>query len=288
MSIPTLIKLAESGAHFGHHRSLVYPKARDFVFAVRNNVALINLEQTQAAIEQAQKMISDYRASGKTVLFVGTKRSVRNTVKEAAEAIDAPYITERWFGGFLTNFTTILSNIKKMNDLQEFVGSEEYAKLSKKERLNNDNRLHRYQRFLGGLTALKEIPDLIVLASATDDKIAIDEANQLDVPIIAITDTDMNPDRITCPIPANDDAPKAVDLILRSLVAAPTKKSATDTKKEEIEVVDKEEESKTEKKASAKKTTAKKEEKTEKSEKKVVKKAEPKAKATKKTTKAAK
>ncbi len=258
MAVPTLIELAEAGAHFGHHRSLTFPKAKEFVYMIKSNVALINLEQTQEAISAAQSMLAEYRAANKNILFVGTKRSVRNSLKEVAESIGASYITERWFGGTLTNFETILANIKKMNELEEFLSDDKSGKLTKKERLRHQNQLNRYHRFLGGLKTLKRMPDLIVLASATEDKIAIDEATQLHIPIIAITDTDMNPDRITCPIPANDDAPKAVDLILRSIVEAPTKKVTTKT--EETVVVE-EKPKKTVKKAKetvAKKTTAKK------------------------------
>lgn len=258
MAVPTLLELAEAGAHFGHHRSLTFPKAKEFVYMIKSNVALINLEQTQEAISAAQSMLAEYRAANKNILFVGTKRSVRNSLKEVAESIGASYITERWFGGTLTNFETILANIKKMNELEEFLSDDKSGKLTKKERLRHQNQLNRYHRFLGGLKTLKRMPDLIVLASATEDKIAIDEATQLHIPIIAITDTDMNPDRITCPIPANDDAPKAVDLILRSIVEAPTKKVTTKT--EETVVVE-EKPKKTVKKAKetvAKKTTAKK------------------------------
>lgn len=258
MAVPTLIELAEAGAHFGHHRSLTFPKAKEFVYMIKSNVALINLEQTQEAISAAQSMLAEYRAANKNILFVGTKRSVRNSLKEVAESIGASYITERWFGGTLTNFETILANIKKMNELEEFLSDDKSGKLTKKERLRHQNQLNRYHRFLGGLKTLKRMPDLIVLASATEDKIAIDEATQLHIPIIAITDTDMNPDRITCPIPANDDAPKAVDLILRSIVEAPTKKA---TAKTEETVIVEEKPKKTVKKAKetvAKKTTAKK------------------------------
>jgi small subunit ribosomal protein S2 len=221
MAVPTLLELAEAGAHFGHHRSLIYPKARKFVYMIKNDVALINLEQTQESIRRAQEMLAECRAANKSILFVGTKRSVRNSVKEVAESIGAAYITERWFGGTLTNFETILANIKKMNELQEFL-SQNSDGLTKKERLRYQSRLNRYHRFLGGLKNLKTMPELIVLASATEDKIAIKEAKQFNIPIIAITDTDMNPDDIACPIPANDDAPRAVDLILRSIVEAPT------------------------------------------------------------------
>lgn len=226
MAIPTLIELAESGAHFGHHRSLTYPKAKKFIFGVKSNVALIDLEKTQEAIESAQKIIAEHNQSGKHILFVGTKRSVRSVVKEVAEANNASYITERWFGGTLTNFATIKESVKRMDDLEAFLASPKAAKESKKERLTHERRLARYHRFLQGLSGLKAMPDLIVLASASEDAIAIAEANQLGIPVMAITDTDMNPDLVTYPIPANDDAPRAIELILRSIVNAPATKSA--------------------------------------------------------------
>ncbi len=286
MALPTLIELAESGAHFGHHRSLTYPKAKGFVFMVKSNVALIDLEQTQNAIENAQKIIDAHRKSGKSILFVGTKRSIRGVVREVAESIGASFINERWFGGTLTNFATIEESIKRMTDIEEFLAGPKAAKLTKKDRLMTERKLARYHRFLQGLAGLKAMPDLIILASASEDGIAIAEANQLDIPVMAITDTDMNPDKVTYPIPANDDAPKAVELILRAMVEVPGSKKAK--VEAEVEEVSEEtpEEPKAEKKASTKKTAAKE----VKEPKKAAKKAEPKAakkpaakKATKKT-----
>lgn len=236
MAIPTLLELAESGAHFGHHRSLTYSKARRFVFAVQKNIALINLENTQEALTEAQKAFQEFRQADKTILFVGTRRSIRGLVKEIAESVSAAFITERWFGGFLTNYASMAATIKKMNELETYLNGPEAAKLSKKDRLTEARKLERYHRFLVGVQSLTGMPDLLVLASATEDKIAIAEAVQLGIPIIAITDTDMNPDLVTYPIPANDDAPKAVELILRSLISAPTveKKATKTAKKEEV------------------------------------------------------
>ncbi|MBI4948000.1 30S ribosomal protein S2 [Candidatus Berkelbacteria bacterium] len=262
MTIPTLLELAEAGAHFGHHRSLVSPKARKFVFDIRSNVALINLEETQKAIETAQKIITDAQKNNQLILFVGTKRSIRNMVKEAANAIGASFITERWYGGTLTNFESIKENIKRMNDLREFLTSEKAAKLSKKERLTFERKLHRYERFLGGVSKLNKMPELIILASASEDNIAIAEANQLNVPVMAITDTDINPTKIDFPIPANDDAPKAIELILNAIISAPTKANSEKVEEASTDEVSKAVEEKIEKKAvtkkSTKKTTAKK------------------------------
>lgn len=260
MAIPTLVELAESGAHFGHHRSLTFPKAKDFVYVVKSNVALINLEKTQQALETAQQVIQEHLATNKPILFVGTKRSVRNITKTAAETVNSPYITERWFGGMLTNFSTMRENIKRMNEQEEFLASEKAQKLSKKERLVLENKLERTKRFLGGVASLKDIPALIVLASASEDKIAIEEANQLGVPVVSITDTDMNPDLITYPIPANDDAPKAVELILQTIITAPDKKAAKAAPKAEEKAEEAPKAAKTavKKAAPAKKAVAKK------------------------------
>jgi small subunit ribosomal protein S2 len=218
MSMPTLLELAQSGAHFGHHRSLTNPKAKTYIYMVKNNVALIDLEQTQNYLEAAQRALAGYLAEDKTVLVVGTRRLVRPIVKEIAQELRVNFITERWLGGFLTNFSNFSENISRMNKLEQYLESEDSAKIEKKERLVQEAKLANYHRFLGGVKSLTKLPDLLILASASEDKIAIVEANRLGIPIIAIADTDINPDLITYPIPANDDAPKAVELILRTLI----------------------------------------------------------------------
>ena len=225
MAMPTLIELAEAGAHYGHHRSLTFPKAKNFIYMTKNNVSLINLEETLRCLEEAQRVISEYRASNRPVLFVGTKRSIRQIVKEVAESIQAPYMIERWYGGFLTNFPNFANQLKKMKELEEFVAGEKYARLDKKQRARHQARLDHYHRFLGGVAALPGMPKLLVVGSATEDQIAIAEARKLDIPVIAIVDTDINPSEIEYPIPANDDAPKAVEVILRALVEEPAKKA---------------------------------------------------------------
>jgi len=228
--MPTLMELAQAGAHFGHHRSLVYPKAKRFIYTIKNSVALINLEQTQARLAEAQKVLVDHLAAGKSVLFVGTKKSQRQITKQIAESIKAPYINDRWLGGFLTNFSSFLANIKRTRELEEHLASEASKSLSKAERLRLGARLARSQRFLEGVRQLDELPQLLVLASASQDRVALKEALQVGIPVIAITDTDINPEQVTYPIPANDDAPRAVELILRSLVEPASKlKPRTDS-----------------------------------------------------------
>jgi len=228
MATPTLVELAEAGAHYGHHRSMVYPKAKSSVFMIKNNVALIDLEQTQAKIEEAAKAFAQAKAAGGTILLVGTRRLVRDVVKELGQEFDLPYLNERWYGGFLTNFESFQNQIKVMNELAEFLNGDEAKKLDKKDRLLKERHLTRLNRFLGGVKKLTQLPDLIVLASAGEDKVAISEANRVGVPTIAIADTDINPELVTVAVPANDDAPKAVNLILRSIFAdKPTVKDST-------------------------------------------------------------
>jgi len=236
MAVPTLLELAESGAHYGHHRSFVYPKARDFVYGVKHNVALINLEKTQEQLEAAQKVFDQVHGQGKAILFVGTKRGVRDIVKDVATSVGASYVAERWLGGFLTNFETISENIKKMNELDEFLASDQSKKLSKIDRIRSVAKLKKYHRFLVGVTELKAQPELLIMASASQDKIALREAKSQGIPIIALCDTDTNPETVDYPIPANDDAPKAVELILRSLVSAPAKAKPAATEESVAEV----------------------------------------------------
>ncbi len=218
-TLPTLVELAEAGAHYGHHRSLTFPKAREFVYMTKNNVSLINLEETLKGLEAARTLLHDYRAKNKQVLFVGSKRSLRDIVKKAAESIDASYMVERWYGGFLTNFDNFAAQIRRISEMEAFLQSEKAARLDKKERARHQARYDHAMRFLGGVVNLKSMPALMVVGSATEDTIAIGEARRMNIPVIAITDTDINPSEIDYPIPANDDAPRAVAMILTALVS---------------------------------------------------------------------
>lgn len=262
MAVPTLVELAESGAHFGHHKSLTFPKSKVFVYMIKNNVALINLEKTQEALIKAQEVFQTSIKDDKPVLFVGTRRAVRGITKEIAKSVDCHYITERWFGGMLTNFSTMKDSIKRMNELETFLAGDESKGITKKERLLQETKLARSKRFMGGVSKLKVMPELIILASASEDKIAVGEANQLGIPVISITDTDMNPEFITYPIPANDDAPKAVELILNTVISKPITKTKKTIAEKDVVKEEKSEKTVT-KKASAvkpivKKTVAKK------------------------------
>ena len=290
MARPTLTELAGAGAHFGHHRSLTFPKSKKFVYEVRKGIALINLDETQKQMDIAQKVISEYLKNGKSILFVGTRRSARHLVEAAAESINVYHVTERWFGGFLTNFATFQMDIKKMNELETLL-SGETKKISKKERLVMQRKLDRFKRFLSGVNTLRTLPDLMVVASVNQDKIAIAEATKLGIPVIGITDTDTNPEVVDYPIPANDDSPASIRIIFDYLtqgapvkVEKPKEEAKVEKKVEVAEVVEAVEEPKKAKKAVAKPKAVKETKEEVKVEKKPVAKAkvaETKAKTTK-------
>jgi|GEM_PF-1290820 len=254
MSLPSLLELADSGAHFGHHRSLVAPQARPYIYSVNNHVALINLEKTLENLSIARQVIKEARDQGKTVLLVGTRRSLRRSVEEIAKKLELPYINDRWLGGFLTNFPQMLDNIARLEDLEREL-DEKGSKLSKSDRLRLSARIDRAKRFLESVRSLKALPDLIVLASATEDKIVLKEAKQVQVPVVAICDTDVNPNLVDYPIPANDDAPKAVKLILEALFSVTT--TATPKKSSSSETAASKPKAKTEKKSTKPKAAKK-------------------------------
>lgn len=213
----SLLELAQAGAHFGHRKSLTSPKAAKFIFTTKNNVSLINLEQTQRYLEEARRVLNDYRQNNRPILLVGTKKPLRPIIAEISQMYDLNFLSERWFGGFLTNAAHFLEEIKKMNELRQDLNGPKSEKLSKYQRLESEGRLAHYERFLGGVSKLSSMPEMLILACASEDRIALGEANRMKVPLIAIADTDINPEEVTYPIPANDDAPRAVRLILEEL-----------------------------------------------------------------------
>jgi len=217
MALPTLVELAEAGAHFGHRKALLNPRAREFVFEIRNGVSLIDLEKTLDRLEKAKEILRQAKKDGLTVLVVGTKNPIRQKVAQLSEEANLSYLNERWLGGFLTNFSSFSDYINRMNQLEEKLEAKG-ALMDKKERLGLERKLAKFERYFRGVKKIGGMPQLLVLASASENKIAVEEAKRVGVPIIAITDTDINPQEITYPIPANDDAPRAVELILTALL----------------------------------------------------------------------
>lgn len=222
MTVEVDIKaLLESGAHFGHKTSRWHPKMAPYIHSKRQGGHIINLEKTVEALDKALPEISKIVASGKKVLFVGTKKQLKDITKAAAESVNMPYVTVRWVGGTLTNVETVNRQIKKLQDLERRMASGELeARYSKLEVQRYQEEIDLLNERYGGIKDMTEQPAAIIVVDACQDKNAIKEANSLKIPVFAITDTNVDPTNIDYIIPANDDAIKSVQLILDYIVAA--------------------------------------------------------------------
>lgn len=214
MSQPNLEQLLEAGVHFGHQTRRWNPKMRRFIFAERNGIHIIDLQKTLRQLELAQKLVRDVVLRGESVLFVCTKRQLASIVKEQAERCGAMYVTERWLGGLLTNFQTVKKQLRKLKDLETGIeGGGDFANYTKKERLMMTRQRDKLSKNLSGIKNLTRIPGLMFVIDSKKERIAVAEANKLGIPIIALVDTNADPDLITVPIASNDDAIRAVELL---------------------------------------------------------------------------
>ncbi len=222
--------LLEAGAHFGHKTSRWHPKMAPYIHSKRQGGHIINLEKTVEALEKALPEITKLAASGKKILFVGTKKQLKDITKAAAENVDMPYVTVRWVGGTLTNVETVNRQIKKLHNLERRMASGELeARYSKLEVQRYQEEIDLLNERYGGIKSMTEQPAAIIVTDAMQDKNAVKEANALKIPVFAIADTNVDPTPIDYCIPANDDAIKSVQLILDYFVAAI---KAGETKKE--------------------------------------------------------
>jgi small subunit ribosomal protein S2 len=213
MALPefTMRGLLESGAHFGHQAHRWNPKMAPYIFGARNNIHIIDLAQTVPLLHQALKAISDTVAKGGRVLFVGTKRQAQEAIADAAKRSAQYYINSRWLGGMLTNWKTISASIQRLRKLDEMLSAGAIG-LTKKERLMVSRERDKLEKALGGIKDIGGIPDLIFVIDTNKEQLAIKEAQRLRIPVAAILDTNCDPDRITYPIPGNDDAGRAISL----------------------------------------------------------------------------
>ncbi len=213
MAVISMKALLETGVHFGHRTRRWNPKMKPYIFTERNGVHIIDLQQTITAINRAYEMVRDTVAGGGTVLFVGTKRQAQETIAQEAQRCGMPYITQRWLGGTLTNWRTIRKRIDYLLNLEARRDRGDFERLTKKEALGLQRQIEKLNARLGGIREMRELPSLLYVIDVRREATAIKEANKLGIPIIALVDTNCDPDPIDCVIPANDDAIRAIKLI---------------------------------------------------------------------------
>ena len=212
-------KMLEAGVHFGHRSRFWHPKMEPFIYGTRNEVHIINLEKTIVQFNEALNFVSKTVASGGTILFVGTKRSAGNAIKDEAMRCDMPYVNHRWLGGMITNYKTIKNSIKRLKDL-EFLAEESFFQFSKKEGVMMRKEMEKLELSLGGIKNINGIPDVVFVIDTGYEKNAVREARALNIPIIGIVDTNHNPNGIDYPIAGNDDSIMAINYYAREVANA--------------------------------------------------------------------
>jgi small subunit ribosomal protein S2 len=212
-------QLLQAGIHFGHNTSRWNPKMRPYIFGVRNDVHIIDLEQTVPLFQQAMQALRDTVAGGGRILFVGTKRQAQDKVREAAEKSGQYFVNSRWLGGMLTNWQTISYSINRLKELEEFLAQEDTG-MTKKENLMLSRERDKLDRDIGGIKNMGGLPDMLFIIDTNKEELAVKEANKLGIPVVAVIDSNSNPDGIDYPIPGNDDAIRSINCYLDMANAA--------------------------------------------------------------------
>jgi len=220
MTVVTMKELLEAGVHFGHRTRRWHPKMRSYIFTERNGIHIIDLQQTISRLEEACERVKEVASEGGTILFVGTKKQGQENLAAAAESCGMPYVNERWLGGTLTNFRTIRQRIDYLLDLEARYARGDFEGLSKKEALGIEREIARLNRRLGGIKGMPRLPDMVFIVDILREDIAVKEAHRLGIPIVAMVDTNCDPDPIEFIIPANDDAIRAIKLICGKVAEA--------------------------------------------------------------------
>jgi small subunit ribosomal protein S2 len=216
----TMKDLLESGVHFGHQKRRWNPKMKKYIFGVRKNIYIIDLQKTLRFFKYTYNIVRDIAAEGKIILFVGTKKQANEVVKEEAIRCGMPYVNHRWLGGMMTNFKTVQQSIRKLEIIEKMEESGQVNLLTKKERLVLSRTKAKLDLYVGGIRDMKVTPDALFVIDAAKEKIAIAEANRLGIPVIAPLDTNCDPDVITYPIPGNDDAIRSIHLFAKTMADA--------------------------------------------------------------------
>lgn len=220
MSVVSMKALLESGVHFGHRTQKWHPAMKPYIFTERNGIHIIDLQKTSKAIQQAYNLVRDTVAEGGTVLFIGTKRQAQETVQAEAMRCGMPYVTVRWLGGMLTNWRTIRQRINELEKLERMRDKGEFGRLTKKEILVLNRKIERLEVLLGGVRQMVRLPELVFVVDVHREATAIHEANLLNIPVIAMVDTNCDPTNVDYVIPSNDDAIRAIKLVVSKIADA--------------------------------------------------------------------
>lgn len=220
MGVISMKQLLEAGVHFGHQTRRWNPKMAEYIYTERNGIYIIDLQKTVGKVDQAYKAIKNVVADGGKVLFVGTKKQAQEAIKAEAERCGMFYINQRWLGGMLTNFKTIQGRVKRLKDLERMEEDGTFKLLPKKEVIKLKHEMEKLEKNLGGIKEMKDIPDIIFIVDPRKERIAIQEAHILGIPIVSIVDTNCDPEEVDYVIPGNDDAIRAVKLIVGRMADA--------------------------------------------------------------------
>ena len=220
MSVVSMKQLLEAGVHFGHQTRRWNPKMAPYIFTERNGIYIIDLQKTVKKLEEAYLFVRDLSAEGKEVLFVGTKKQASDSIREEATRAGAHFVNARWLGGMMTNFKTIQRRIQRLEHLHQMAEDGTFALLPKKEVVKLNLEIERLEKFMGGIKNMKKLPGALFIVDPRKEKIAVAEAKKLHIPIVAIVDTNCDPDEVDYVIPGNDDAIRAVKLIAGTIANA--------------------------------------------------------------------
>jgi small subunit ribosomal protein S2 len=229
MSQVSMRQMLEAGVHFGHQTRYWSPKMSQYLFGERNKIHIFNLEKCQPMLEDAINFIGKLAANNGKILFVGTKRSAREAIKESAEAVNMPYVCRRWLGGMMTNYKTVKKSVNRLKELEKMFEDGSTDKLIKKEALGLEREMIKLDGNLGGIKNMGRLPDALFIIDVGHEKIAIQEANKLGIPVVAVVDSNSSPDGVDYVIPGNDDAIRAIQLYTDSISQAIEEGKATIT-----------------------------------------------------------
>ncbi len=220
MALVSMKTMLECGVHFGHRTRKLHPKMKPYVFTERNGIHILNLQITQRNLRQAYDLVRKTAAQGGTVLFVGTKRQAQETIANEAQRCGMPYVNYRWLGGTLTNWRTIGQRVRYLEELERRRDAGEFDRLTKREALRYHRQIERLRQRVGGLRTMKSLPDLVFVVDVCREETAIKEANRLGIPVVAVVDSNCDPSRVDYVIPSNDDAIRAIKLIVGKIADA--------------------------------------------------------------------